>query len=211
VTVGLAFSIFLLSTSSLAQRGPDPAVSMPQDAHAQDQPPPQSGPGGYGQLVLMPSLPYRDGVAPPPGYHLEEHSRSALVLSGSIVLGTAYLLSAIIGFASDNTDDNWLFIPLFGPFIDMGARNGHMCSIGERDPRCEQFTPEHKFYLALDGVAQTAGSALLLSGFVFPKKEYVSDTYFSPNNGAPRVSSWTVLPQMIPGSRYGLTLLGQLF
>jgi hypothetical protein len=65
-------------------------------------------------------------------------------------------------------------------FIDIGARNGHTCSIGDRSSRCDLFTSEHKFYLAL-------------------------------NDDAPRVSSWTVLPQMIPGSRYGLTLLGQLF
>jgi len=41
--------------------------------------------------------------------------------------------------------------------------------------------------------------------------EVVSDTYFGPNDGAPRVSSWTVVPQIAPGSRYGFILQGELF
>jgi hypothetical protein len=203
VGLGLSFSILLGSTSSWAQGAPPPA-QYPY------YPPP---PGAYAQQpgAAPVKLRYQDGVAPPAGYHMEEHPRKGLVIGGAVTLGTAYFLSATIGLSSSNPDDRWLLMPVFGPFIDMGARGSHSCGPNSNAVDCNLFEPIIRFYLAMDGIVQTAGGVLLLSGFLFPKKEFVSDTYYGFVNHGPRLASWTVLPQVTPGSRLGLTLLGEIF
>jgi hypothetical protein len=152
-------------------------------------------------------------MAPPRGYHLEENPRKGLVVSGAVVLGTTYFLSAMIGISSGNKDDRWLMLPIFGPFFDIAARNEHGCGTGSTasTAACEVFDPVIKFYLAFDGIAQTAGAVLLATGFIFPKKEFVSDTYYGTRTSTPLVANWTVVPQVVPGSRYGLMLRGALF
>ena len=144
----------------------------------------------------------------PPGYHLEERPRKGLVIAGAVVFGTTYFLSAAIGMSSKNTDDRWLLVPVFGPFLDLGAR-GNNCTTSSSTTACDALETVVRFYLALDGVVQGAGGLLLISGFVFPKKEFVSDTYYGGVRG-PGVAWWTVTPD-VSSSRFGLTLRGGLF
>jgi hypothetical protein len=73
------------------------------------------------------------------------------------------------------------------------------------------FEPVIRAYLAIDGAVQIAGAVLLTSGLVFRKKELVSDTYYGLSTAGPRIASWTIVPEVLPGSRYGLGFLGQLF
>jgi hypothetical protein len=224
----LSFSILFAPMSGSAQVAPPrppPPQGYPPPPQGYGQQPPQGygqqpppyyapPPGAYPQQSLAPAkLRYQDGVAPPAGYHIEEHPRKGLVVAGAVVLGTTYFISATIGLSSSNPDDRWLVVPIFGPFIDMGARGNHSCNTdtvsGNID--CNVFEPVIRFYLAFDGIAQTAGGVLLLTGFLFPKKEFVSDTYYGFHGKGPQIASWTLLPQVTPGSRYGLTLMGELF
>jgi hypothetical protein len=222
--VGLAtsFSIWLASVGASAQAGPQYPAPYAQPGapypYYVAPPPPMMPPPAYGPQYTQPSyapprIKYQEGMAPPRGYHLEENPRRGLVVAGSVVLGTTYFLSAMIGISSGNKDDRWLMLPLFGPFFDIAARNEHGCSGGSTasNAACEVFDPIIKFYLAMDGVAQTAGGILLATGFIFPKKEFVSDTYYGARPNPPLVATWTVVPQVIPGSRYGLMLRGALF
>jgi hypothetical protein len=220
-----AFSILLGPLTSSAQTsGPyPPAPYVQQGAYPPypPYPPPSSAPPpGYvpppGYAPYSPPPPrikYQAGMTPPPGYHLEENPRKGLVVSGSVVFGTFYFLSATIGLSSSNTDDRWLLVPVLGPFVDIGARNEHGCTAGATasSATCQVFDSVIKFYLAFDGIAQTAGAVLLMTGFLLPKKEFVSDTYYGWKSGTPRVATWTVVPQVTPGSRYGLMLRGELF
>ena len=66
-------------------------------------------------------------------------------------------------------------------------------------------------YLVLDGVVQAAGAVLLVTGLALQKKEFVSDTYYGAANRGPRFSLFSVTPDVVPGSRYGLTLRGAIF
>jgi hypothetical protein len=145
----------------------------------------------------------------PAGYHLEERPRKGLVIAGSVVLGTTYFLSAAIGMASTNTGDRWLLVPVFGPFLDLGARGSDSCTTSSSARTCDALETVVRFYLALDGVVQGSGALLLISGFVFPKKEFVSDSYYGRTRG-PGVAWWTVTPD-VTSSRVGLTLRGGLF
>jgi len=207
--LGLSFSILFASASSWAQGAPPP----PQQGYPGQAPYPYQPPGAYAQQQGAPpaKLRYQDGAAPPAGYHVEEHPRKGLVISGAVTLGTAYFLSATIGLSSSNPDDRWLLMPVFGPFVDMGARGSHSCGQNSSAVDCNLFEPIIRFYLAMDGIVQTAGGVLLLTGFLFQKKEFVSDTYYGLNAPGPRISSLIVLPQVTPASRFGLTLLGEIF
>jgi hypothetical protein len=126
-----------------------------------------------------------------------------------VVLGTTYFLSAAIGMASKNTDDRWLLVPVFGPFLDLGARGNTTCS-STSSSACDALDTVVRFYLAMDGVVQGAGGLLLVSGFLFPKKEFVSDSYYGASDRGPGIAWWTVTPD-VTSTRYGLTLRGGLF
>jgi hypothetical protein len=207
-TTTLAATFLVLSAKPAAADPPNgPSIEPSSGTVVQAQAP--ASPGISAPTIAV--LPYRDGVAPPSGYHLEEHPRSGLLIAGTAVLGASYVVSATIALTTDNTDDRWLFVPVFGPFLDLAARQGHTCSIGEIKDRCDLFTASHRFYLALDGIVQLTGSVLFVSGLAFPKKEYVSNTYGARSIRPGGVASWVVVPQMLPRSGYGLTLQGELF
>jgi hypothetical protein len=219
--IGAAFfAIALAPATSSAQSAPGPYPPIPYTPGGMapypyypppnlTPPPTYVPPPGYSPYGLNPRLKYEEGMPPPRGYHLEENPRKGLVISGALVLGGSYLFSALVGGTSSNTDDRWLLLPVFGPFFDIAARNAHGCS--SSDTGCNVFDPIIKFYLAVDGIAQVAGGVLLATGFIFPKKEYVSDTYYGRSARGPRIATWTVVPQVTPGARYGLMLRGEVF
>jgi hypothetical protein len=215
VAVGLGSAT---ASAQAAQPYPQP-YQQPYPPPAQQAPYPyyQAPAQGYAPSPYVPPpsprLKYQEGMAPPHGYHIEENPRRGLVISGFVVLGTTYFLSATIGLSSSNSDDRWLLVPVFGPFVDIGARNEHGCgsTVTASNVTCSVFDPVIKFYLAFDGIAQTAGAVLLMTGYLFPKKEFVSDTYYGVRSSGPRIATWNIVPQVTPGSRYGLMLRGELF
>jgi hypothetical protein len=173
-------------------------------------PPAYVPPPDYVPFGPSPILEYQEGVAPPQGYHLERRPREDLVIQGGLVLGGSYLFSAFVGATSSNTDDRWLLLPVFGPFLDILVRTQHRCDAASPGATCNVFDQVTRFYLALDGVAQVAGGALFASGFIFQKKELVMDSYDCAALRGPRVTRWTLVPEVAP-SRYGLMLRGELF
>jgi len=215
---GLLGSILLASTAASAQTSapyptsPTSPPSGPPPYPPNYQPPPAAPYPGYAPAPVAPGarLRYREGVPPPPGYHLEESPRKGLVISGAVVLGATWVLSAAIGSASTNAADRWLFLPVIGPFADLVARGSRSCT-GTSDTVDCSLDSVVRFYLAMDGIIQTAGGVLLVLGFAFPKKEYVSDSYYGMNERGPRIQSWTVTPQLGRGSRFGLALTGEIF
>jgi len=224
---GWLVSIWLASAASSAQGVPSPylppGAPYPQPgspgpypsyptAPYPPPPAPYGPPAAYGQPSFAPRIKYKEGMAPPAGYHFEESPRKGLVIAGSITLGSTYFISALIGGSSTNRDDRWLLVPVFGPFVDFGERSSRGClTANSPNVDCELFEPVIQTYLILDGIAQTAGGVLLVLGFLLPKKEFVSDAYYGLSSGGPHVASWTVVPQVAPGMRYGVSLVGELF
>jgi len=90
---------------------------------------------------------------------------------------------------------------VFGPFLDLGARSSQTCGASSSDTECV-VEPIIRTWLAIDGAMQITGAVLLTTGFVFRKKELVSDTYYGGSGGGPRISWWTVVPDVLPGSHY---------
>jgi len=182
----------LTAGAVLAAASPAAAQDTPQVVVVQPQPQPQPQPAQV-QVTVMPQTPYQtppqvmyygqpgappagpkyiddyeEGDPIPPGYHVQTKVRTGLVVGGSVTFGIFYLTSMFIGgvaqLASEVGDSNRDFgpmlIPLAGPFVTIGtahARDGG--AIG----------------LAMLGVFQTAGAAMLIGGIAAPRKRLVRD------------------------------------
>lgn len=101
---------------------------------------------------------WRDGDPIPWGYHREERVRKGAVISGSILFGVTYGYSLFFAAIGEDIDSNNngaapLAIPVLGPFITM--KNSDSTTLN--------------YMLALDGLAQAAGAALIIHGIVSPK------------------------------------------
>jgi hypothetical protein len=152
-------------------------------------------------------LPYTAGLAPPPGYHLEETPRKALLVAGALTFGVPYLISLTIGGASRSEADRWLLVPVVGPVgsLTYGTRG---CDEDVDAARCAG-NILIVVGLAFDLAAQTAGAILFTMGFVFPKKQWVSDYEYAQKSTPP--FTWSVLPCVDAAGRVGLTFSGTIF
>ena len=201
LTTGLFLAHFGLTNSASAQAGgmpppPYPAAPMPSAA------PFTPYPTGVRPMVLR----YEPGGAPPPGYHLEESPRKALIVSGALTFGIPYLISLTIGGASRNEADRWLMLPVVGPVgtLTYGTRGCDRDSGADCAAEILIVTG-----LAFDLAAQTAGAILITMGYVFPKKQWVNDVELA--RGTPRPFTWAVLPRVDAAGRVGLTWSGTIF
>ena len=101
---------------------------------------------------------WEEGEPVPAGYHPTTRIRKGPVIAGSILFGVFYLfstLAASIGSETSNGGTNpegYLWIPGVGPFLQMPGSS----AIGS-------------WFLALDGIAQSGGLALLIYGIAAPR------------------------------------------
>jgi hypothetical protein len=105
---------------------------------------------------------YNEGDAVPPGYHPESRARKGLIVGGAVTFGVLYLFSvlgaAIAGDAAKEccNEDNpasALYIPIAGPFVQMAKVDSSTGNV----------------FLALDGLGQAAGAAMLIYGLTSQK------------------------------------------
>ena len=170
---------------------------------------PAGAPSGYTYPVSGRPLvlPYTVGGMPPAGYHLEESPRKGLIVAGALTFGIPYLISMTIGGASRNEADRWLLLPVVGPIgsLTYGTRG---CDEDVDAARCVG-NILIVVGLAFDLAAQTAGAILFTMGFVFPKKQWVSDYGYAAKSAPP--FTWSLAPRVDAAGRVGLTLSGTIF
>ena len=106
---------------------------------------------------------------------------------------------------STNDADRLLLLPIAGPFADSASRS-KSC----RDDVACFFEPLARIMLVMDGLMQTTGGILLLTGYLFPKKEWVSDHLYTSGT-LPTLKAWSIAPRMFEGSIPGLVLHGEMF
>jgi hypothetical protein len=182
--------------------GPPPGFSPAPGAAPISPPPPAPGgmppgygygvPGqGYGQVMGPKELDYEEGDPVPAGYHLKSKRSKGMIAGGAATFGALWLFSVVAapianatrslgdvlsctsgggtistqnGVSStnncNNTQDNYdpLYIPVAGPFITMGTAHAKGAGIA---------------LLAIDGVGQAAGLALLILGIVKTNEKLV--------------------------------------
>ena len=102
--------------------------------------------------------------------------RTGLIVGGAVTFGVLYLISlltAAIGSdvaKAEHTGNpvGALYIPCFGPFIQMTSTGSATANV----------------FLAIDGIAQTGGAAMLIGGIVAPKTVLVRNdlgqVHFTP-------------------------------
>jgi hypothetical protein len=109
-----------------------------------------------------------EGQPVPYGYHPEARARKGLVIPGAIIAGVAYLLATLVATEHNDSYDsesyNAMFIPIVGPFIQMGTGN----NVADDDQA-----------LFLDGMAQAAGVTMLVLGLAFPRHILVRNDFGS--------------------------------
>jgi hypothetical protein len=138
---------------------------------------------------------------------LEENPRKGLVIAGALTFGIPYLISLTAGGVSSYPADRWLLVPVFGPIGPL-AHGIRGC---DRDTDPEQCAGNILIVvgLAFDLAAQVAGATLFTMGYVFPKKQWVSD-YDSAKRAAPDVT-WSILPAIDGKGSVGVLLTGTTF
>jgi hypothetical protein len=114
-----------------------------------------------------PKLDWSQGEPIPPGYHPSTEIRQGFVIAGSVTLGVSWVFGGVIpgiivlaggggGYGVP------LLIPAIGPFISMGTIAGAAGSGGSVGGAVLAV-------LAVDGLVQSAGAALLIYGVVAKK------------------------------------------
>jgi hypothetical protein len=133
--------------------------------------------------------------APPPRVITFQETRpNADLIGGGIALfGLTYGTSIIVGAQSDRTSDQYLFVPVVGPWMALATRDPcfEMCGPGEAVSRV---------LLVTDGLLQGVGVLQILGGFIFPETRTVTRLAEVPRgvHVAPSVG-----PRMVGLTAYG--------
>jgi hypothetical protein len=132
---------------------------------------------------------WEEGQPIPYGYHHEMRIRKGRVIAGSVVFGVMYLISAYSAAIGEDVADGgqnkagWLFLPVLGPFLEWSQTDSWTL----------------RYMLALDGVAQGVGLALLITGLLNPQHVLVRND----------LASMTVVPMKIGMDGSGMGLVGR--
>lgn len=103
-----------------------------------------------------------------------ESSGPALFRSGLATFGAGYLAAVIVAATSSHAGDSRLYVPVLGPWLDLGSRGS--CPVGST--ACDHETT-NKILIVGDGVIQAAGVVTMLAGLLSPNRTVVATKGFS--------------------------------
>jgi hypothetical protein len=130
-----------------------------------------------------------DGRPVPYGYHEETWFRRGLLTGGLITFGVPYLLSGMVASTvadsagSGSNTANSLYVPLVGPFLEMGQTS----------------SATGTYFLTIDGLAQLAGAAMIIYAIASPRSVLVRND----------LAMVTVSPMRLGKDGSGFGLLGR--
>jgi hypothetical protein len=106
-------------------------------------------------------------VAVPAGETRDEYTgpNRRLIGSGLITFGLSYIPSLVVAGTSDVSADHHLYVPIAGPWLDLGDRPG--CGPGQIG--CDTETT-YKVLLVFDGIFQGIGAITTVAGFLSPER-----------------------------------------
>jgi hypothetical protein len=93
-----------------------------------------------------------------------------LIGTGLVTFGLSYIPSIIVAGTSDTSADHHLYVPIVGPWLDLGDRPGCGPHIG-----CDTETT-YKVLLVFDGIFQGIGALTTVYGFLSPERHEVVTT-----------------------------------
>lgn len=98
-----------------------------------------------------------------PAYEYETTPDIAYLRNGLWTLSVMYATSVVVAVASDLTADDYLYIPVAGPWLDLTRR----------DDADSDYEPLYKALLITDGVIQGFATAQIAFSFIFPETRLV--------------------------------------
>lgn len=120
-----------------------------------------------------------------------------LLTTGFILWGASYTGSLIVAGQSSNPADQHLYVPIVGPWIDLGNRGG--CPA---NGSCDTETT-NKVLLVADGVFQAIGTINVIWGFLRPEHREVTTVH------ATRYTPEITFEPSSVASGYGLAAFGR--
>jgi hypothetical protein len=121
-----------------------------------------------------------------------------LLTTGFVLWGAPYLTGVIVAAESSNSADQHLYVPIVGPWLDLGGRQP--CPVGSN--ACNSETT-NKVLLGVDGVFQAIGTLEVIWGFLRPMHREI--TTVAATRYTPKI---TFTPSSV-ASGYGLTALAR--
>lgn len=103
-----------------------------------------------------------------------DSTSSSMVRSGVVTLGLSYAAAAVVAATSSHPGDNRLFVPILGPWLDLGSRGS--CPV--ESSNCDHETT-NKVLIIGDGVIQAAGAVTILAGLLHPGPAVVATKRFT--------------------------------
>jgi hypothetical protein len=120
-----------------------------------------------------------------------------LLRSGLFTLGASYVPALVVAVTSGRSEDNHLYAPIVGPWLDLAARGG--C---EGD--CDGETV-NKVLLVTDGVFQGLGALQIVGALLLPEKPMVTVT---SSDGSPALAL-SVMPAHFGRGGNGVQAVGE--
>jgi hypothetical protein len=132
---------------------------------------------------------WEDGEPIPQGYHQTTRTRTGMIVAGAVTFGSLYFLSLLVASVGSDTSNGSgssnpvasLYVPGVGPFIQMTNSSSATANL----------------FLAIDGIAQVGGIAMLVYGITSPRTVLIRND----------LAQTIVTPMRIGQSGYGLGVL----
>lgn len=155
-------------------------------------------PQARGALPPGMELPYEKGDAIPQGYKLRTQPRRGLIIAGSIVTGVPWVFSVVAAVGADyENKTGFLLVPALGPWLTLMAGGGRDDECSNSDDYCSGDNAGLRAALVLDGLVQTAGALMFVSGFAFPRTRLVRQDV-----------TLSLLPTTLGRDGYGIGAIG---
>ncbi|HEY1691441.1 MAG TPA: hypothetical protein VGG39_04745 [Polyangiaceae bacterium] len=143
-------------------------------------------------------------VEPAPAPAVVEHSSGYegpnryMIGSGLVVFGLSYIPAVAVAAESSTSADHHLYVPIVGPWLDMGTRP----ACGPQAISCDNETT-NKVLLGVDGVFQGLGALTTIFGFLSPEHDHTITT-----TAAADKPTLHFTPAQVGPSAYGATAFG---
>ena len=169
IALTLVFSVIAHAQTPQEETPPPPPPPSTQTPYYAPQPQPQTYPQAQPQSqTYTPARidDWHEGEPIPAGYHQVKRIRTGLVTGGGIMFGVSYLISVLIAAVGQDlsgaNNPFWpQFIPVVGPFIQMGVTPLATVAV----------------YCTFLGLVQAGGLAMFIAGFAAPHTYLARDSY----------------------------------
>jgi hypothetical protein len=120
-----------------------------------------------------------------------------LLITGGAILAASYIPPVIVAATSERNGDEYLYIPIAGPWIDLGERGG--CG---PNPCGEEAV--YKTLLVATGIAHLVGTGFVLSSFIIPERDDRARVAAAKASTKP-----VIVPAQLGRSGAGFALVGR--